>query len=321
MPPRRAHTDRLQIITEEGDPDRDSIPLEGPYVLLVPTSSPWNTLGTDMIGVCKTNGAVTSPTLISPRRYAWLHAAHYRLNQCTDFLYDLKSLMLRYHLRSEIINPRGRKYKPSHQWATLPKIQWAIELTFQTRSELFASSLSCSMEPSISYCTACPKDSAFGALHDAFSYRLIGSCTANPEYYPGDMRKAIIHALASSTDTTTPIFVVIILPVWKDTPWNSTAIRSYHNLNTLIQIPTEHMRFVPAHKHTDGDTASLPPVKWPDELVLISNEKDRNRFVNLDRINPILTPALRSFCQMTTEQIKLFPNTPTPRGEPTTPPL
>jgi hypothetical protein len=39
-PPRRAHTDLLQIITEEGDPDRNSIPQEGPYVSLVPTTSP-----------------------------------------------------------------------------------------------------------------------------------------------------------------------------------------------------------------------------------------------------------------------------------------
>ena len=74
------------------------------------------------------------------------------------------------------------------------------------------------MEPWITYCTAYQEDSAFGAIFDAFSYRLTGSCIANPEYDPGDMRKAILHALASSTDTTTPLLVVIVLPVWEDTP-------------------------------------------------------------------------------------------------------
>ncbi len=74
------------------------------------------------------------------------------------------------------------------------------------------------MEPGITYCSSYPEDSSFGALHDAFSYRLTGSCTTNPEYDPGDMTKAILHALASSTDTTTPFLVVMVLPVWEDTP-------------------------------------------------------------------------------------------------------
>ncbi len=93
-PPRRTHTGLLQIITEEGDPDKDSTPREGPYVFLVPPTLPWNTLGTDMIGVHNSSGAATSPTLISPQRYEWLHAAHTRLNQGTDFLKYLESLML-----------------------------------------------------------------------------------------------------------------------------------------------------------------------------------------------------------------------------------
>ncbi len=94
-----------------------------------------------------------------------------------------------------------------------PTLQRAIQLTFQSRAEIFASPLNCSMEPGITYCTAYPEDSSFGALYDAFSYRLTGSCTANPEYDPGDMRKAILHALASTTDTATPCLVTMVLPV------------------------------------------------------------------------------------------------------------
>jgi len=74
------------------------------------------------------------------------------------------------------------------------------------------------MEPGITYCTAYPENSAFGALHDAISYRLTGYCTANPEYDPGDMRKVILHALASSTNTATLFVVVLVLPVLEDTP-------------------------------------------------------------------------------------------------------
>jgi hypothetical protein len=94
------------------------------------------------------------------------------------------------------------------------------------------------MESGIAYCTTYREDSAFGALHDAFSYRLTGSCIANPECDPGDMRKAILHALASSTDTTTPFLVILVLPIWENTPWYSAVIRSHPNLEILIQIPT-----------------------------------------------------------------------------------
>jgi hypothetical protein len=69
------------------------------------------------------------------------------------------------------------------------------------------------VEPGITYCTAYTEDSFFGALHDAFSYRLTESCIANLEYDLGDMRKAILHALASSTDVSTPFLAVLVLPV------------------------------------------------------------------------------------------------------------
>ncbi len=74
------------------------------------------------------------------------------------------------------------------------------------------------MEPGTTYCTAYPEDSAFGALHDALSYRLTGSCIANPEYEPEDMRKAVLYALGSSEHTTFPFLVVMVLPVWDNTP-------------------------------------------------------------------------------------------------------
>ena len=102
-----------------------------------------------MIEIHNPSEGAVSPTLISPQRYAWLHATHSRLNQGTDFLQDLQSLMLRYHPRAETLNPQGRKDKPANQWATPPILQKAIQLTFHSQAEIFASPLNSSMEPDI----------------------------------------------------------------------------------------------------------------------------------------------------------------------------
>ena len=113
----------------------------------------------------------------------------------------------------------------------------------------------------ISYCSAFPEDEIFGAITDSFRYRWTGSCIASPEYGPEDMLRAVLHALSSSEVQDTPFLVVLILPVWDDTPWNSAAIRGHHNLSTLIWIPAGYMRFVSAHKQSDKANPSLSPAK------------------------------------------------------------
>ena len=116
------------------------------------------------------------------------------------------------------------------------------------------------------------------------------------------MPKAVLHALSSSEVQDTPFLVVLILPVWDDTPWNSTAIRGHHNMATLIRIPAGHMRFVPAHKQSDVANPRLSPAKWPVELVLIANEKGRETFICHDRIHRILSPTIQATCLLTTAQ-------------------
>jgi hypothetical protein len=49
--PRRPHNNLLHIITEEGDPDKDSTPGPKPHTSLVPPTSPWKTHGKSMNGV------------------------------------------------------------------------------------------------------------------------------------------------------------------------------------------------------------------------------------------------------------------------------
>jgi hypothetical protein len=148
--PRRQHSDLLQIILEEGDPDRDSIPKVGPYAALVPPTSPWNRLGRDMIGVHTPSGSIISPTLISPKRYKWLHAAHSQQARPEAFNHGVLKLLARYHPRAKSLNPQGRKLKLANHWATMPTLQHELERTFLSDKELFGSPLNCSMSSGIS---------------------------------------------------------------------------------------------------------------------------------------------------------------------------
>ncbi len=63
-------------------------------------------------------------------------------------------------------------------------------------------------------------------------------------------------------------------------------------MSTLIQIPSGHMRFMPAHKQTDDESVELKPAKWPVELVLIANAMGREAYLSNQRIQTILSPAI-----------------------------
>ena len=52
-----------------------------------------------------------------------------------------------------------------------PVLRHAIEQTFHTNLELFASPHNCSMEPGITYGFAVAEDSVCGALHNAHNYK------------------------------------------------------------------------------------------------------------------------------------------------------
>ncbi len=103
------------------------------------------------------------------------------------------------------------------------------------------------MSGGISYCSFFPENEIVGAITDSFLYRWTGSCIANPEHEPEDILKEVLHTLSSAESQDTFFLVVLILPIWEDTPWNSAAIRGHHDMSTLIRIPAGHMRFVTAH--------------------------------------------------------------------------
>jgi hypothetical protein len=93
------------------------------------------------------------------------------------------------------------------------------------------------------------------------------------------MRTAVLHALASSTNTTTPFLAMMVLLVWEDTPCQSTAIRASASMETLIRIPTGHMRFVTTHNLPKGEPHNLRPAKWPVELILTANAESKSQFL------------------------------------------
>jgi hypothetical protein len=138
------------------------------------------------------------------------------------------------------------------------------------------------MIPGMTCCSAFREDDNFGAIIDSFLYRWTNSCIASPEYDPEDMLNTVLHALASSEHTDTPFLIVLILPTWDDTPYNSRAIRGHVNMTSVMNIPAGHMRFVSAHKQADEATVVLSPAKWPVEFVLIANPKGREAFMDIN---------------------------------------
>jgi len=252
-------------------------------------------------------GRIVSPTLISPERYVWLHAAHSRGSHLGDFTHELTKLLSRYHPRTKSLNPQGLQLKLANHWAIPLSLRIALETTFLTIAEPFGNPLNCSMTPCITYCSAFEQDKKFGAITNSFLYRWTNSCIANPEYEPEDMHKNVLHALASSECMDAPYLVVLILPTWDDMPWSSRAIRRHVNMTILISILAGHTRFVPAHKQADEATVVLTPAIWPVEFVLIANPKGRAAFMDQNRIRAILTPTIQATCHMALEATHLFP--------------
>jgi len=78
-------------------------------------------------------------------------------------------------------------------------------------------------------------------------------------------------------------------------------------MSTFIRISTGHVRFVPAHKQADDASMEVTPAKWPVELVLIANAMGREAYLNNNRIQTFLAPAIQATCRLTPEETIFFP--------------
>ena len=150
------------------------------------------------------------------------------------------------------------------------------------------------MNPDVEYCTAFPEDANFGARYDSFSYRLAGSCIANPEYEPEDMRKAVLHAISYSTSSPCPLLVIFILSTWENSPWRTQSILSHPNTTILIHLQANQLKFVPTHKQLDAnlDISRLRPADWPVDIVMVANEEGRQAYLHHNRLQHILIPGI-----------------------------
>jgi hypothetical protein len=161
--------------------------------------------------------------------------------------------MQRYHPHTKLLNPQGIVSKTTNRWAITYSLASAIYACFKTTFKIFASPLNNSVNPNVDYCTAFPEDANFGANFDSFCYRLTGSCIASPEYEPEDMRKAVLHALASSTISPSPLLVVFVLPAWEDSPWITQSVLTHLNTTILIHLQANQLKFIPTHKQLDNN--------------------------------------------------------------------
>jgi hypothetical protein len=130
------------------------------------------------------------------------------------------------------------------------------------------------------------------------------------------MLNAVLHAMASSEYNEAPFLIVVIFPVWDDTPWSSFSTGGHRTMTTLIRIPTGHMRFVPALRQSDETTTDQYTAKWPVEFVLIFNEAGREAYQDQSRIRRGLAPSLQDItCRMTPAQVFFFPTARATTGQ------
>ncbi len=155
------------------------------------------------------------------------------------------------------------------------------------------------MNPSVEYCTAFPEDAKFGARFDSSRYRLVGSCIANPEYELEYMCKAVLHALASSTISPSPLLVIFILPACEDSQLRTQSILSHPNTIILAHIQANELKFVPTHKQLDADLdiLLLRPADWLVDLVIVANEAGHQSYLHHDSLQHILVPGTLQACQ------------------------
>ncbi len=111
----------------------------------------------------------------------------------------------------------------------------------------------------------------------------------------------------------------MILPVWENTPWDSTAIKSHGNMSTLVHIPVRHIRFVSTHCQADASISAFSPAKWLVDFVIIFNKAGRaEAFINHGLIITIQAPAIQTTSRLTPAKTIIFLISPN-KGQGTVP--
>ena len=117
------------------------------------------------------------------------------------------SLMQRYREGRQI---EGYQVQMNIYWTIPDSLMTAIRRGLCVSTERFACPLNFNAAMS-SYYSPSPEDRAFGATHDAYSCKWLGTSHAHPEHTSEDMQKAIRWALASAEQKNLPSLTVFTL--------------------------------------------------------------------------------------------------------------
>ncbi len=96
-----------------------------------------------------------------------------------------------------------------------------------------------------------------------------------PEHEPAYIRKVVLHALASSIPTDSPLLAVMIFPTWDDSPWTTHSILSYPNITTLVHLSPNQLKLILANKQLDNElyTTLLQATDHPTNILIIANKE------------------------------------------------
>ena len=298
------------ICTDETDTDRDSLPLGAVTPCLAPPYSRLNPSACPMISLHYPDGTIVSSKLLSQERFDWLSLQyHLHAPPCSPpFLEALCSLLQRYHPLAAIHKLQGQHLNPRHHMAMPREITQVLHSFFAVTSELFASPLNCSLLPGVTFCSPFKEDEAFGAVHDAFSFRWTGACSAHPAPVPEDMHRAVSHAVASAGHSDTPFLCFLALPSWERASWKSEDVLGSQDIQILLRLSKGHLKLVPPEESLEVTNPNkLRPTDWPLDLVVVANEGGRSKWLSAAALQEALVPAVRAVCQVPDQHVELLP--------------
>ena len=103
-----------------------------------------------------------------------------------------------------------------------------------------------------------------------------------PEHDPIDISKSVLHALACSTATESPLLVVMILLAREGSPWRTHSILSHSIITIVAHLTPNQLKFIPVgeHMNTNIDMTLLRATNHPIDVVVIANMEGRKAYLH-----------------------------------------
>ena len=150
----------------------------------------------------------------------------------------------------------------------------AIRHGFCVATERFACPLNFNAAMT-SYYSLFPEDRAFGATHDAYSCKWLGTSHAHPEHTSEDMQKAIRWALASAEQKDLPSLTVFTLPFSERCNTSYQQFLDNPMVHNIATIPRRAIQLQMSTAWNDGkdlehiQSMTYSSLQWPTHAGLI----------------------------------------------------